>query len=271
MGNIKRMLIVENSIAIIVASEKGGVRKTSLVAMLIVFLLDLGIRVRVIQVDNQDRLQMLFPDIVETAVLPVADGLRDNDAGDADALDPVMEMMLAPDIAVKIVDVGANFDARLFDCLSAANIPEDCQQAGIPVLCLVPMTSDVDAIKLAGRTAARFAASFPGERMIPVLCETGVDFENLPDPLAKSLFQKTFHQKIAEGDFISHARLMPRSLSMLEGSHLNATTFNAMDPREIGRITAQKLGVAKFARGEVRNYTSAMFSEFEKILPFRPT
>ena len=254
-------------LALIVASEKGGVRKTSTAAVLHDYWEESGFDVTLVQVDKQGRLDALFPGRVITIDMPTTADMRADDLADARALAPALDILLSPNPGVRIFDIGANFDRRYFDWAVSMGLAEDCRKLGIDVIGLVPMTSDADAVTLGARTAVRFGLAFPDYLTLPVLCDDGVDVTKLLDSNTRQVFERAFGAKVERGEFLKHHRLLPGALAMLEASRLSAVQFAASAPTDLVRVTGQHVSVVRQVRADVTMYVAATFDEFTRVFP----
>ena len=154
--------------AIIVCSEKGGVRKTSSAIMAGEYLRNERFDVQFIQVDEQTRLQALYRETVTTIGLPSPEKMRGDDLADTKALSPVLAALKRSEMAVSIIDVGANFDRRFFEWSVSMELGKSLNVVGV-----IPISSDSESHEGGARTAARFAAAFPHNEMVIVVCEDG--------------------------------------------------------------------------------------------------
>jgi hypothetical protein len=254
-----------STLAIIVASERGGVRKTATVVDVATYFGEVGIDVRLIQTDRQGRLEALFPDQVRQIDMPNAEAMRNDDLADAEALAPLYDLLLNPKPGVDIVDTGANVDGRLFDWAYSTHIGSRCQARGAQVVCLIPMTTDADAINLAARTAKRFGAAFPGRMIIPVLCEDGGNFSALADAGARQVFASAFGDSIAAGRCIKHPRLYPGALRMLQATGKSPADFAEMDEDSAARLTGQHPSKVGQAQADVTVHVAAITEELARI------
>jgi hypothetical protein len=253
---------------VLVIAERGGVWKSETVARLTPFFDAAGVPPRIVQIDQQGRLETLFPGRVLTIRMPPATDLRDNDLADAQALSPMSQYLLDPSEALVIVDVGANFDRRLLDSLIAADIPQECHDLGIAVVALVPMRSDADAVDLGIRTMKRFEQAFPESRIIPVLCQDGGSFANLPTDIQER-FDEAVAPKRDAGEALRFPRLLPRALEALHRSAMTASDFAELSNADIVRVTGQEQFVARHIRGDVATHVVHLHTELSRLFgPF---
>jgi CobQ/CobB/MinD/ParA nucleotide binding domain len=254
-------------LALIIASEKGGVRKTATAAALHDFFVAANFDVELVQIDRQGKLDSLFPGRVTTVDMPSTAVMRADDLADARALAPAHDILVSPKPGIRIIDIGANFDRRFFDWAVSTGLDEDCRKLSVDVVGVIPITSDADAVKLGARTAERFGLAFPTSRTLPVICDDGVDITKLHDPDARRTFQRAFAAKVASKDFIRHHRLLPGALAMLEASGLSAMQFAASEPSDLVRATGQHASVVRQVRADVIMYVAAMVEGFAKVFP----
>ena len=91
-------------LALIVASEKGGVRKTATAAVLHDYWEESGFDITLVQVDKQGRLDALFPERVTTIDMPTTADMRADDLANARALAPALDILLSPNPGVRIFE-----------------------------------------------------------------------------------------------------------------------------------------------------------------------
>lgn len=248
---------------IVVATEKGGVRKSTSAAALAAHLLSTGTRIAVVQIDDQAQLARAFGDIVTTVRMPSADSLRHNDMADAEALEPALRMLLEFDGNV-IFDVGANYDGRLCDALAMMDIDQDCTEQGIALTAIVPMTPDPDAVILGARTIKRVQIALPSARIVPMLCLGQTDHRALGDAAAQRIFD-TVVEPLAKACSIRHPRLLPRAAAAVTRSSRPAWDLVDLSYSEIAAEVSETEIAARMIRGDLALWRYELATQFDRL------
>lgn len=253
---------------IIIASEKGGVRKTSIAIEFIDYLIGIGILPQIIQIDNQRRLEKFYPGRVTTIEMPLAAQTRENDLADAAALEILREKILDDETVVTIVDIGANFDGRFAESSVKMELNEDLEERNIDVVVIVPMTSENDAISLGTRTMERMEIAFPAARILPVLCRDGAGSLHLDDT-TRGRYEKHVAPLVEKGEFLEHTRLLPGTLRILDYTGLTPSSFANLERRDIDKIFTAERGQARQARGDVAIHVEHFALQIDRLFSFR--
>lgn len=255
---------------IFVLSEKGGVRKTATAMRIAAVAMEDGIPVHLVQVDDQSRIEALYPGRVTTIKLPSAETVRRDDLAEAAAFDALLTRLLDTPEGIVIVDVGANYDQRVMEFLAAMDYPDESAQAGIETIGIVPMTTEQDAVMLGVRSIRRFAACFPDSRLIVARCQDGGDFGSLQTQAQKA-FDEVVGPLIADPhNVIDLAFLRPRSRQTLERLGCTAEQLASMPPNELVARTGLLRAEARLILADLSECLDAMDAEVVRALgPFR--
>lgn len=248
---------------VIIASERGGTRKTASAAALTSFFLARTNAIKVCQIDDQMTLPAMFGTLVITIRLPSAETLRQDDLADAVALEPLFMQTLDGD-GVTIIDCGANNDARFFDAIAALDLDHELQERRRPVTVIVPMTTHPDAILLASRTIKRAKAVLPNARIVPLLCEDG---SNVGD-IFVSEAQKAFKQVIEplhRRYNASHPRLLPRTLAATGRTSLPIWTLPDLPIGDLMSELAEPRVLASYIRGDLTVWRAGMERTWQSL------
>ena len=130
-----------NFVNIIIASEKGGVRKSTITLFLATIASLLGAVIKIFEIDDQKRLSAIFGDQVTVVRMPSAEQLLDNDQADFESLDPVLVgIENGADADVVFVDLGANLDSRF--CEGLVGLDYAARLGHRPTVVLIPYLGD---------------------------------------------------------------------------------------------------------------------------------
>lgn len=255
---------------IFVLSEKGGVRKTATAMRIAAVAMEGGIPVHLVQVDDQSRIEALYPGRVTTIKLPSAETVRRDDLAEATASDPLLTRLLDTPEGIVVVDVGANYDQRVIEFLAAMDYPNESTRAGIDTIGIVPMTTEQDAVMLGVRSIRRFAACFPDSRLIVARCQDGGDFGSLQIQAQKA-FDEVVGPLITDPrNVIDLAFLRPRSRQTLERLGCTAEQLASMPPNELVARTGLLRAEARLILADLSECLDAMDAEVMRALaPFR--
>lgn len=253
-----------------VLSGKGGVRKTATALRIAAVAMEADWPFHIVQVDDQSRVEQLYPGRVTTIRPPSAETVRRDDLAEARAFDGLLAWLLDTPDGIVIVDVGANYDARLLEFLSAMDYPAESATAGIANIAIVPMTTEQDAVMLGVRSIRRFDACFPDSRLIVARCQDGGDFGSL-QAQAQQAFDEVVRPRVADPkNVIDLAFLRPRARQTLERLGCTAEQMAMMPPREIQLRTGLLRAEASQVLYDLNECLDAMDAEVMRALgPFR--
>ncbi|MGU3420726.1 hypothetical protein [Methylobacterium sp. D54C] len=260
---------IRTRLAVFVMSEKGGVWKSSLVCRLVPFLESAGMRVGVVQVDQQPILDIVFPGQVVTVAMPNAARLREDDTADAVALSKLYDALIDTDQDVTVVDVGANLDQRVVSFMASVALHEVLAAAGRAPLGLVPMRPEDEAVELGCRTMRRLPIALPNVRLVPVLCaDAERSFPSLGDA-AQAQFDAEVAPRMASGDGMYFHRLNPAAVQALGRSGLTAHAFANLTTDELMQRTKLHPAVARQVQGDIIGHVAKIEEEMGRIFgPF---
>ncbi|MBB3999046.1 hypothetical protein [Aureimonas pseudogalii] len=244
----------------IIATERGGTRKTATAAALTSFFLARTPDVSVCQIDDQLTLPSMFGDLVTTIRMPSADTLRQDDLADAVALEPLF-MQILEGRGVTIVDCGANNDARFFDAAAALDLDHELAERRRAVTVIVPTTTHPDAILLACRTIKRAEAVLPTARIVPLLCEDGGSVEDLGVPSAQKAYTtilKTLDRRYSA----RHPRLPMRTLTAIGRTSLSPWQLPDMAIKDLMPEIKERMVLASYIRGDLTAWRAGMERTF---------
>lgn len=244
---------------IFIGSDKGGIGK-SFVSALVADLLDVaGIAPRIVQIDEQERLPALYPDRVTTVSLASMDDVRRDPGAIVAAFDPLygaIERTIA-DRVPTIVDIGGPQQTAVEEYCSLVDLDADLVEAGINAVWLVPATAEPEAMRGAVRTNAAIARVLPSVRRTLVLNERDGNFRFYPGSPADRIWSAEL-KPLTEA--VASARLpaiAPGSWAPFEAAGKRFVDVVAADIPEIQRWTGRSRPAAKVLRGDVAYFLAA--------------
>jgi hypothetical protein len=244
---------------IFIGSDKGGIGK-SFVSALVADLLDVaGIAPRIVQIDEQERLPALYPDRVTTVSLASMDDVRRDPGAIVAAFDPLygaIERTIA-DRVPTIVDIGGPQQTAVEEYCSLVDLDADLVEAGINAVWLVPATAEPEAMRGAVRTNAAIARVLPSVRRTLVLNERDGNFRFYPGSPADRIWSAEL-KPLTEA--VASARLpaiAPGSWAPFEAAGKRFVDVVAADIPEIQRWIGRSRPAAKVLRGDVAYFLAA--------------
>lgn len=116
---------------ILSGNSKGGVGKTFGITFVAASALMRGANICIFEIDQQARLERMYPGRVTQVDLPNTEQLIDDDTSESRALAQVFNAMCSPAEAGQVfVDIGANFDARVARRLSRISLHKRMSASG---------------------------------------------------------------------------------------------------------------------------------------------
>ncbi len=245
---------------IIIGTEKGGERKTTLTASIAGFLIEASYSPRIFQVDDQSRLPTYFGDLVTSLGMPDQNKMRRNDLADAEAIQPFSETVFAGEEPYILLDLGANTDGRVMDAFATLEIDQLAEDNGYRVIAFVPMSSDGEAVLLGARTVERIKIALPNSDIVVVRNEDGGQISDLPPAIsAKYLEAKDGNMEI------SHPRLLPRVLNTIERATENPWSLPNMRLQEFMKMTSTNFTIARTVLGDIEMWKADLSEAFEML------
>lgn len=251
---------------VLVANEKGGVRKTSTVLAAAELLGGAGAPAEIIQIDDQARLQRLYPNATRIN-LPKALEIRSGDMAETKALDPLFEAF-RPRTDTALIDIGANYDTRVADFLLGMDVEQEIKRHGLMVKVIVPVTSDPEAIRLGARTAKRMAIAMPSATIHPLFALDGGDFDNPTDDGAARAMKEVLQPLAQANGAIRMPKLYPTLLGFLEGKSIMMSELIPTDNDAFAASHSISRAFARSFRSELILYLDQLGDEFRRVLRF---
>lgn len=171
---------------LIVASEKGGARKTSSASNLVFLSREAGIKTLVTEIDQQRRLSRVYPEITKSIELPDVKSMNDSTTADTRALAPFFVRMTSSQDGLHIVDTGANLGERITQGIVRSQLTRGLKPDHR--ICIAIMLDEQpDTIALSARSVALWQAAIPDADIVIVQPseELDIDEKSLPGQTAK--------------------------------------------------------------------------------------
>lgn len=152
---------------ILSGNSKGGVGKTFGITFVAASALMRGANICIFEIDQQARLERMYPGRVTQVDLPNTEQLIDDDTSESRALAQVFNAMCSPAEAGQVfVDIGANFDARVARRLSRISLHKRMSASGRRVCILVPFDSASDTVTAAASLVEQFTVALPDAHFV---------------------------------------------------------------------------------------------------------
>lgn len=251
----------------IVASEKGGVGKTTLSLALFDKLTLDGLAPAVIQIDRQRRLS----DAVGGDVLTIASDPQ------AQRLDPALEVRRFSPVLERIedvagrapilIDVGAGEAGRFFAWTGLVDLAEEVDEWGLKCIAMIPFLAEAEAIRQAAWTASRVRAVLPTARIVFV--------ENHRDGLVSQLhptsdaavgFNEHLLPYLSSALLISMPSIPAGSWRYFEAANCRFVDVVSMATDQIMQLTGLPRADSKIARGDVSQWLLQVFDQLDRVL-----
>ena len=244
---------------IFVGSDKGGVGK-SFVSSLIADLLDVaGVRPRLVQIDEQERLPLLYPGQVTSVSLASMDDVRRDPGAIVAAFDPLyaaIERTIA-DRVPTIIDIGGPQQTAVEEYCGLVDLDADLAEARANAVWMVPATAEPEAMRGAIRTSSAIARVLPSVKRTLILNERDGSFRFYPGSPADRIWSAELKPLV---EAISSGRLpaiAPGSWAPFEAAGKRFVDVVAADIPEIQNWTGRSRPAAKVLRGDVAFFLSA--------------
>jgi hypothetical protein len=244
---------------IFVGSDKGGIGKSFVTALAADLLEVAGIVPRIVQIDEQERLPMLYPDRVTTVSLARMDDVRRDPGAIVAAFDPLyaaIERTIADRIPT-IVDIGGPQQTAVEEYCGLVDLDADLAEAGLSAVWLVPATAEPEAMRGAVRTSAAIGRVLPSVRRALVLNERDGNFRFYPGSPADRIWSSELKPLAGKIAATRLPAIAPGSWAPFEAAGKRFVDVVAADIPEIQRWTGRSRPAAKVLRGDVAFFLSA--------------
>ena len=255
---------------IFVGSDKGGIGK-SFVSALVADLLDVaGIAPRIVQIDEQERLPALYPDRVITVSLASMNDVRRDPGAIVAAFDPLyaaIERTIA-DRVPTVVDIGGPQQTAVEEYCGLIDLDADLVEAGINAVWLVPATAEPEAMRGAVRTSAAVGRVLPSVRRALILNERDRNFRFYPGSPADRIWGAELKALIEAVVSARIPAIAPGSWAPFEAAGKRFVDVVAAEIPQIQRWTGRSRPAAKVLRGDVAFFLSAAQEALGDLIGF---
>jgi len=255
---------------IIVANEKGGQGK-SLAALAVAdhaYLHDAPLGVA--QVDAQHRLAHALGRNVLT-VAPVAKEARRDPAAEARSFTPLHALIekAAGRGASVLIDTGANQASRFAHWAGLSDLAEDLTLWKVETTLIVPYVAEAEAMRQAAQTANLLRERIPQARLVLVENERDGAFAQLhPASDAAGVHRTMIKPLKAQATVLRMPAIEAGSWRPFEAARCRLVQVAQMPVEKAMTVTGLPRPEAKIARGDVAGWTSTVFDELDRVLPW---
>lgn len=252
---------------IFVGSDKGGVGK-SFVSALVADLMEINGRdFRIVQIDEQDRLPALFRDRVTTVAPARLDDLRRHPAAIVTAFDPLyaaIERSIEDGVAL-IVDIGGPQQQLAEEYCGLVDLDADLVEAGAFATWLVPATAEPEAMRGAVRTAKAVERVLPSVIRGIVLNGRDGPFRFYPNSPADLVWREGLEPLCRTVDLVKLHAIAPGSWLPFEAAGKRFVDVVAAEIPDIQAWTGRSRPAAKVLRGDVAAFLAHASQSFKSL------
>ncbi|MCY0149605.1 hypothetical protein OEG84_18300 [Hoeflea sp. G2-23] len=252
---------------VFVGSDKGGVGK-SFVSALVADLMEINGRdFRIVQIDEQDRLPSLFGDRVTTVAPARLDDLRRDPAAIVTAFDPLysaIERSLEDGVAL-IVDIGGPQQQLVEEYCGLVDLDADLLEAGESATWLVPATAEPEAMRGAVRTAKAVERVLPSVMRGIVLNGRDGPFRFYPGSPADLVWREGLEPLCHQVNLVKLPAIAPGSWLPFEAAGKRFVDVVAAEISEIQAWTGRSRPAAKVLRGDVAAFIAHASQSFKSL------
>lgn len=250
-----------------VGSDKGGVGK-SFVSALVADMMEVGSETfRIVQIDEQDRLPALFGERVTTVAPARLDDLRRDPAAIVTAFDPLyaaIERSLADGVAL-IVDIGGPQQMLVEEYCGLVDLDADLVEAGASARWLVPATAEPEAMRGAVRTARAVERVLPSAARGIVLNGRDGPFRFYPGSPADLVWREGLEPLCRSTSLLKLPAIAPGSWLPFEAAGKRFVDVVAADIPAIQAWTGRSRPAAKVLRGDVAAFLAQASQSFKAL------
>lgn len=280
-GGASHKPFLSNYDIFIAANRKGGIGKTMMIVFLIACALMRNARIRAFEIDQQVRLERMYPGNVQQVDLPNTEQLIDDELAEARALAVVYHALRSPkNEGLVFLDIGANNDERVAQGLLRARLGKAIAAAERRVCVLVPLDSASDTITAAASAVQQFTTALPGAHVVFVQRQADLIISKGHDSLLTDAARKAYDEVIAP----LHSRERILNIGQMRKGVHKAFVALARNPLDFMDSESQLLGAAatdsggdnvqnEFAGEEIRahfeDFLGQIDEEAQRVLGFR--
>lgn len=250
-----------------VGSDKGGVGK-SFVSAVVADLFEVhGQECRIVQVDEQDRLPALFGDRVTTVAPARLDDLRRDPGAIVTAFDPLYAAIerALEDRTLLIVDIGGPQQMLVEEYCALVDLDADLVEAGAEAVWLTPATAEPEAMRGAVRTARAIGRVLPSAGRKIVLNGRDGPFRFYPGSPADLVWREGLEPICRESGALRLPAIAPGSWLPFEAAGRRFIDVVAAEIADIQAWTGRSRPAAKVLRGDVAAFLAYASDAFATV------
>jgi hypothetical protein len=251
-----------------VGTEKGGVGK-SFIAALVTDLMDVyGQRALVVQVDEQNRLPSLYPDRVTSVMPATMEDLRRDPAAIIEAFDPLysaVEKTIA-DRVPTVFDFGGPQQAAAEEYFALIDLNEDLLGADVTGNWLIPTTAEPEAMRSAIKTANAIGRILPSIRRVLVLNHRDGPFRFYPGSPADKIWRTELEPLCTKLGAVKLPAINAGSWAPFETAGKRFVDVIGGDIPQIREWTGRSHPASKVIRGDVASFVAAADAVLSPLL-----
>lgn len=258
----------DRTIIALFGQPKGGSGKTFSATACIDLMSARGIEPRIVQVDEQHRLDALFPGRVLTISGASLADMRSDPGKIVEAFDPcydAIEQTIANG-GTLVIDVGSLNQGIFEDYLALIDADEDLVEAGVEAFWFIPTTAEPESMRGAIRTAESIGRVLPSVRRVFIKNRRDGAFRFYPGSPADVLWRTGLEPLCRELGSIELPAISPGSWAPFEAIHRRFIDVVGAEIPEIQRWTGRSRPAAKVLRGDVAAFLAAADQAFAPIL-----
>lgn len=250
-----------------VGSDKGGVGK-SFVSALVADLFEVhGRDFRIVQIDEQDRLPALFGDRVTTVAPARLDDLRRDPGAIVTAFDPLYAAIerALDDRTPLIVDIGGPQQMLVEEYCGLVDLDADLMEAGARATWLAPATAEPEAMRGAVRTAKAIGRVLPSAGRKIVLNGRDGPFRFFPGSPADLVWREGLKPICCGSGALRLPAIAPGSWLPFEAAGRRFVDVVAAEIADIQAWTGRSRPAAKVLRGDVAAFLAHASDAFATV------
>jgi hypothetical protein len=247
-----------------IGSDKGGVGK-SFVTSIVADLMEVrGTAASIAQIDDQDRLPVLYPERVTTVETATLEDLRRDPMAIVASFDPLyaaVERMLTGKVPL-IVDIGGPQQTLIEEYLALVDLDADLIAAGVQARWFVPATAEPESMRGAVRTANAVGRVLPSAQRRIVLNGRDGPFKFYPNSPADRVWREQLHPLCLTLGQIEVPAIAAGSWQPFEAAGKRAIEVVGASIEDIRAWTGRSRPAAKVLRGDVAAFLAKADSAF---------
>jgi CobQ/CobB/MinD/ParA nucleotide binding domain len=254
----------------VVAAGRGGVGKTTISMLLAAILLLEGRTPTILEADLQNRLNLLFPDLVTTVDIDQLDALADDPLALARAFSSIPRAVRTAAVTRTdvIVDSAATWHEPIIKYCARIDLGEKVAALGGKLVFLLPVTADTDSIILAIGAGRKIESLLPRAELIFVINEYPhtVAFDT---PAVNSVYGTDEINRL----LTHHRQVRLRSISQkiwgnFERANMSVLDVSDANPTDLMKIADADVDTTEIMQGIVQGWLNSFTAEMQPVLQF---